>query len=496
MIKLNNGVSLLDLYAKYQDLRTVASPDYGRHIFIQVIGHAMNYTTIHLIQPNAVYHNTYLALIGESTTTKKTTAQEIAKAVDNQDTFLADESSPEALLKDLSAIPHGKAYLGEWSKLLRSMNKGNMAKFREVANDLHSCPKKFRKKLVAEEYIIKQPYLSINTTCTPEQLKANIAEEDVLGGFLPRWILVLGNPKYRPRGPLETEVSDLEEQFKKFVSETYKFFRKNHIRFTLNENALERFNEIDKGFSMDTKWEGVRPFAGRYANYIITYADILWFLDFAGAMGFDAYTSSAPYTCYTTLTKLTDNTKITNLTDLTYLSKNEYISKEEEELLSRVSNLDKLSKLVKSVKSVKTASKKTLEGPELVNDWEIEVNRDYIDSGYKIILPSLNYAKSIADYIFEDRKILKLSEKTKQFSPMSRSRALQLSKLRKKQFDAALDTLLGREEVFIFQIEKEARGMKITHMICRSEYYNIKRCEGCKYKTPCFAWVEQFGMYG
>ena len=205
-------INYVDLAKLYFSLSSDAPIEYGEATALGILGHALGRGVIHLIKPKAVFHNSYILLVGPSTLSRKTTVQELAQEIYCEDRWLPNESSPEKLLVNLSENPEGFVWMGEVSKLLKGIrSRGYMATMAEGLNDLFNCPKKYERDLMKGKVTIENSYLSTNSTITPEVLKENIDSEMFHGGLLPRWLMVDAKPCPKPRGRLPEEVFDHAE---------------------------------------------------------------------------------------------------------------------------------------------------------------------------------------------------------------------------------------------------------------------------------------------
>jgi len=138
--------SFLTLFKDYFRYSTDAPIEFADILGVQILGHAMGYDSINMIQPKAVHHNMYTLLIGKSTLSRKTTSQDLAKTVyEKFGKNAADESSPERFVTDLAERPETFWFMGEFSMLLKGIKSGGyMASYAEVLNHIHGCPDRYR----------------------------------------------------------------------------------------------------------------------------------------------------------------------------------------------------------------------------------------------------------------------------------------------------------------------------------------------------------------
>jgi hypothetical protein len=360
---------------------------------IQLLGHAMGYDAVNLIQPYEVHHNTYILLVGKSTVSRKSTIQTLSKNVTPFDKRMSEETSPEQFMVELSADPERIQFLGEFTGLIKGLVQTSyMSRFVELYNDLHGCPETWERKLRQKQgapnvFKVEKSYLSLNSTTTPEMLKECITEEFSEGGFLARWLLVEETPRPKPRSLLRKEIIGLREIVTSTFDALYQM-KDRHVNFVLTEAALDRFNKIE----MDCykRFEQVLPFAGRYLNYIIAVADIL-------------YVSDIFYH------RMTDENKF--ITD--YKSLNEYLG--------------------------------------YVKGDEVKIEPEYIDRAWVAIEPSLTYATSLVDYIERDKPTAKLMLFLRAKKLASHADCMNGTKLNAKDMASAIQTLNQSNEIEIIQ---------------------------------------------
>jgi len=400
-------MDVIEIYTKYHDLRTVSSKEYAKHLCIQEIGHSLGRKSANLIQPKPIRHNTYLCLIGQSGVSKKTTAQsDVLLPCVPQDTVGGQSFSPEGLLRELEENPHLISFLGEFSTLLRSIKgNGHMSRFKEIANDLWSCPWVYKKTLKNKEnsYFVEQPYLSLNTTCTEEEFMPNLDPAMVHGGFMPRWILVCAEGGYRERGFLPDNIEYIEQFFKLIFGTLYSITTKNPIKFKLTKEAMDKFESISREIEQGEEFEEVVSFGVRYEDYIVKYADILYVSDLIGDM------------------------------------LKQYNIKYFESI-----NQALINKLAEGLEYAMTGYLKN-------NLKEVDVS--YIDKAWELLRPGLVSTKKLVTYFDEHyfvQKLLKAIDKVKEKvegNELPISLVLQYSKLKSEEFRSALMTLKQREEI-------------------------------------------------
>ena len=374
--------SLLEHYVTYHKNRTDAEPNFALIQGIQLIGQLTGYKCYNNLAPNCVHHNSYVAMTGMSSRSRKSVSQNLARWMCPDDMCHPEESSPEQLLVELSEHPERMIWFGEWSSMLKCIGGNHyMSRIAEIMNHIFDCPKKYtrtlrEKKSENNKFEIKNPHLSFNTTCTEEMILKYIDEEMVHGGFFARFIMVHGEAQSDRRKILTKKQREHAGKIKHIMYEIPKLcpFHVETV-FELTEEALERHFEIEK--EMYT-YEGVGSFAGRYSNYLVSFADILMISEKLG----------------------------------------EYIDNPE---------------VLASQPSLKEMFERT--------DDKIMVPKKYIDQAWEILKPHLEYTQHIVEMVKEAKPVAKLLNYIKGRGRVTYSKAMRGTGLDANEMKLAIDTL-------------------------------------------------------
>ena len=410
---MTNEFGFIELCKQYYGYSTDAPSNFGELIGIQLLGHAMGYDAVHLIIPKAVHHNMYALLTGDSTLTRKSTTQGLGMDIYPYERCLPQETSPEQFVVELSEKNEAMQFLPEFTALIKGATRRGsyMARFVELYNDLHGCPKRYHRKLRAKkgeenEFLIEKAYLSVNSTVTPEMLMEKLTFELAVGGFLARWLLVYGEPKTKPRRRLHESALKLNESLKYQIEAIVRMNRKVEFEFT--DEALKRFNEIE---AEALKVEHAKPFAGRYLNYVVAIADILLVSD---AIGY-ATEQGKSLRVWTQLVELVQYYTINTINTISREPRTQLI----EEIAINPTNSTNC----------------------------IMVPIEYVDRAWEIVKPCLEYANEIVKYVGLDKDVAKLRKQIKKAGKIGHSKAMVNANLNADQMKNAVKTLLQRGEI-------------------------------------------------
>jgi hypothetical protein len=370
--------SHIGLTKLYWDLKTDAPANYGEGMAYFAIGHLLGHSVVNLIQPQAVYHRIYMVHIGQSTTTRKTTSQEMGLELIPSDMLTDnDVASPERLVEIMSKKNAVIQPMGEFSKLLKGIKAGNyQATFAEVYNDLHSC-KRYSRSLKSRngsetQFTIEKPYLSVVSTCTPEVLKENVTREMACGGLLPRWILNTGEAKRRPRGRLKVEAFSVQKLLADNLSFLARIDKKGAV-FELSDEALKYYNEVvEKEVFESPDFASVDAFGGRYLDYLIGFSDINLISEALGEYA-----------------KLSDGKKAS---------------------ISKLGQLVQLVELVENIEGTNPPNPLNPTNPTNPLTDRIIVQKRHIQRAWAFLKPCLRYASELVTYVDMDKPLARVRE--------------------------------------------------------------------------------------
>ena len=397
--------SLLDHYLKYHKERTDASTEFGAVMFLHLMGGLLGPQCHNNLTPRIVHHNSYVALIGMSSRSRKSTAQDLCRWFAPEDMDLPDNMSPERFLEDLESKPHCFWWYGEWSKMLKRMDSRHyLSDIIEYLNEIYDCPANYKRNIKEKEVHIKYPHLSFSTTCTEEVLIKHTSDEMVDGGFFARFVLVEGDSQGDKRKILTKEA---KEHAGKIQSVINAFIRNNtfyqQTGFILTEKALDVHHEIEEEMY---DMPHVGSFAGRYSNHIIKFADVLLLCDVLGSHF--------------------DNPNVINN--------------------------------AKSLKSLFS----------LGEDGNIMVGPEYVRRAWEILKPCLLYTSKLVTMVKSDKVVRRLKHVLEKNGSMTYSDAMNLSNLNKNQMKLAIDTMEQNgeinldEEITRATTNREYRKIKIV----------------------------------
>lgn len=154
--------------------------------------------------------NLWGLILGESTLTRKTTAMRLITdfltELDNE-LVVASDGSPEGLLSAVGDRPFKTSvyYKDEVSGFFDAMNKKDyLAGFQETLTSLYDVPSLYIRKLRKESITLESPAFIFFGGGVQNRTYSVLNETFVLSGFLPRFLVIIGESdlkNFKPLGP-------------------------------------------------------------------------------------------------------------------------------------------------------------------------------------------------------------------------------------------------------------------------------------------------------
>ena len=462
----------VEWFQYYVNLRTDADPKYAKFLALQILGHSLGKKWKVSIQPDAVWLNMFLLLVGPSSKGRKTNAQDFARDVYIQNRLLSNDFSPEGFVRNMNEKPQGYGPLGEFSKIIKQAKnpKHYMSTIMEMWNDLFKWTRPTYERILSEKsVIIQEPFLRLNSTCTHKVMRENVTIEMMDGGFLARWLMVEGTPRKRKRGKLPKHTDLFKYYFIGLISYIATQMKNQNVSIELTSEAYDRFDEISTEMEAD---DSILPFAARYQDYIIAIANLLYVSDYM-------YEDKE---CKDLLNNLINLIKLINLINHISLTDNRVVtdidySDVDLEAISTTLDAIKRLNISKLIKLIKLLGK----SPE-------QITPEHLDRAYDIVKAPLSYAKKLWDYVGVDSKVGKLKEYLNEHPHTPRHIATQYTHLTKDDMDMAIRTLGwdGQNVVATIKVKSQAskRG-RVATILCMKHFANSKHCTNCKIKPYC-----------
>ena len=404
---------------------------YPKFLGLQMFGVILGKSSYINIMPAYKRFNLYVALVGKSFFARKNITQDKFKEIYPIELILPNESSAEKFLKNLGKLPNGIWMNGEFSKILKHINKGGyLSTIVETLNDLHNYEHPiFTRDIMKETITIHEPYPTFNTTVTPETLSEQVNAEMLEGGFFSKIILVPGTSRETGRSEIPQEALDIKKEIIDTLSPL--FYESINIEFRLDKEALERFNEIEREAIVDSK---VRSVAGRYAEDVVILAGLLRFGEMIEA------------------TKNSDNS-------------------------------------VKSKKSNNSNNSNTISFINTTTTIITKITPENLNEAFEMVKPCIEFVGDLHAFISMNKKyIIKMKNYVEENYPVHRSKVARMCNLDARECQIAEDTL-GKTHDILKVISfrgkrKDGINTRMQYVYCVTDPDESK-CKECIYKEYC-----------
>jgi putative DNA primase/helicase len=202
--KLPNGIitELVDFYMQCTD----SERDFIIAASIHAVSVALGKKISLDFGNGSIYPLLYQTIIAKSGFMRKSTAlnltKNILKATNNSDLIASDMSSIETFIEILAGSPTKLIIKNEMSELLLSFEKSYMRGAKEFFIDIYDLPNRIVKnrknaKGDIKKITVNDPYVSIFGASVEETFMQFLNENDMLGGFLPRFLYVVCRKRTR-----------------------------------------------------------------------------------------------------------------------------------------------------------------------------------------------------------------------------------------------------------------------------------------------------------
>jgi hypothetical protein len=190
----------IDDYTNYCSETTDAPPEYHRYVAMSLIGSLLGKKVFFQLGDTEIYPNLWLILLAPSSLYRKSTSISLGcKIISNinRDIFYPPQFSQEKILEILNEKPSGIFVFYEFLTFMKMLDRDYMAGTKSMFTELFDVPDYFSRKTKSVEVNIKKPCISILSATTVNWFLEAIQEQDMEGGFLPRFLYVPAQTKLK-----------------------------------------------------------------------------------------------------------------------------------------------------------------------------------------------------------------------------------------------------------------------------------------------------------
>ncbi len=279
----------------YGQARTDAPREFHQIASLVLVATAINRNRWLDLQHKQVYPSLFAICLADSGQRKSTP---IAYAVEAcpKELRLANDYSPEALIADLDRRDQarGTVFVDEAGRLLNTMRKQGYGEgLKDLLSKLWDGPDDEERKLQKGNYHLKSTYLNLLMATTTSRFVDLVTPEDILSGFLARFLPILVTEKVqrRPVSRLKPATREEGERLAQHLLAMMQRLAKEPGAMEITNEALEALDAAEEKLQewASGEWHSdlILPWATRLAEYGFRLAII-----FAVSVGQDSITVS------------------------------------------------------------------------------------------------------------------------------------------------------------------------------------------------------------
>lgn len=436
------AATFIDRMVEYYQMLSDGDPIFMKFGASQLLGFLLGKNSNVDVTPDKEQLNLYMLFISDSFYGRKNVAQDIMKSFYPLDKILPNETSSEKFIANLVENSNGIWFAGEFSKILKHINKGHyLSDIVETMNDLYNYKHPlYVRTIMKEDYVIQYPYPQFNSTLTPQVLQEQITTEMLDGGFFGRLLLIPGKASdgTTGRSKIPAEAIEIKKELQTVIDTVYDLvaIKKKNIQFVFDDESLELLNKIERELAQN---QTIKAVAGRYGQAIIKLSAIIHFSRLLG----------------------------------------ETIASDSKNNLNRINNNN--SKYNDYTCNT-TCAITTIPTTSTITDFDLR-------EAYEMVKPCIEYAETLYHYISMNRRhIIKVREYIRDNYPVLRSKVSRYCNLDSRELKEAEDTLWGMQEIMKIirfqKIKDNGTKCRIQTVYCLYDVDKSK-CKNCKYKEYC-----------
>lgn len=192
--------NFLDTYKAYASEITDAPIEFHDFLALATIGISLGNRCFFPFGDSRIYPNFWMLIIAPSSSYRKSTALNISRRLlseHNNKLIYPSEFSHEKILEVISDNPSGAFYFSEFMSLMGLLSRDYMAGTKALLTDLYDCPSRYSRSTKGQDLVIEKPVISMITCSTVDWLLNKTKEEDIQGGFIPRFLIIPSKAKVR-----------------------------------------------------------------------------------------------------------------------------------------------------------------------------------------------------------------------------------------------------------------------------------------------------------
>jgi hypothetical protein len=264
---------LLD-YKEYATEITDAPENYHDYMGLALVGIILGNKCFFPYGDTRIYPNIWLILLGDSSSSRKTTAINIGKRIlseVNPELIYPNEFSQEKIQGLLEKRPCGCFFFSEFVSLMGLLSRDYLAGTKGFLADLYDSPFIYKRETEKKSIRIENPSISIISATNQSWFTEKMKESDIIGGFIPRFIIIMPDPKKKNLSiPPEADLTKRHNLVKQLLD-----FEKISGSFVIKPDARAYFDSWYNKICSLPGNSKIQPFIHRLQTYTLKFAIIL-----------------------------------------------------------------------------------------------------------------------------------------------------------------------------------------------------------------------------
>jgi hypothetical protein len=182
----------LEPYMEYAEKFTDSPKVWHYRIAICILSTIVNRKVYIRQGHRKVFPNIWMLIVAKSGWFRKSTAISIGEDVLRQvdaTLIMPKEFSKEKLIEEMAERPQGIFMAYEFATFMGAISRDYNLGTQSFLTELFDCPEQYDRKLKEKTFVIRDPFINILGASTIDWLVGSIKNQDVMGGFLPRFII-------------------------------------------------------------------------------------------------------------------------------------------------------------------------------------------------------------------------------------------------------------------------------------------------------------------
>jgi len=271
----------MGLFKDYKDLvggSTEAPDEYHWVVFLTIVGLILG-RNVYLTNPHPLYPNFFSALIGPTGISRKSTAlrfgEQLLAKMGSEVEILHGVVSSEGIYQRLSHKDgtYLLIYSDEFRSLIQVAKRSGTSDIIPKLNSLYGCPEVDSVDRRSDPIKVNRPFVSLITGSPLGWLENAFGTEEVVGGFLNRFLFVVGTEK--PPIPFPMPPDDAKwAAFLEKLNQAVESWKEKPLSMGWTEEAMKLYKEFYQNWHrrQKTLLDDIAALTNRMPDHIVKIA--------------------------------------------------------------------------------------------------------------------------------------------------------------------------------------------------------------------------------